>query len=213
MGERTRSMRSARARRPWRIRAVGVFVAAAVCGGVASAVALSSESETPIPADGGIANRLAALGVSIAPLPPGAPVISDGKLVSLEEAGTALGEVVLLPSDQLASKDNLNEVWANEETGDVAVTFKSGITIYYTVWRSTAASTPSEFYATQAKESGVGEARLVGGDPAYVVAADAQTEGFPPDDVVDLTVGDQELSIHGEVGVDALLRVASSVDS
>lgn len=149
------------------------------------------------------------------PSDPNQPLLRDGQLVTLDQAASSLPFPIFRPHDAAASDDTLTQVWVKIDTQDAALGFEaalryaSGLRAYLTVWPPSA--DPGAFYRQQVAESGVGSAETINGHPAYVVAANAQTAGFPPWGVVDLSIGNVEISLQGNFSVEDLVRIAASV--
>lgn len=144
------------------------------------------------------------------PNDPSQPLLLGGRLVGLEQAKDITGIPVLRPRHPLASDASLYQVWiSTSETPEVALRYSTGVRVYLSVWPP--GSVPATFYQTQVAESGVGEFQMISGNPAWVVAANAQAPSWPPNAVVDVSIGNIEVILQGNVSVEDLVAVAETV--
>ena len=185
-------------RRTWVVLALGAFAAGS------ASVALSQ---------GFLPDANTSAYGDLGPVIPGPadPLLVGGHLATLDEASRILGRAVPRPVHPSASDDSLTEVWVQPETGEVALRYASGIRAYVTSWPARPAQTPAEFYEQQAREAGAGRATTIGGYPALVIPKDAQAPGWPPVAVMDITIGSLEVSLHADLPVEQLIRVAQTV--
>lgn len=152
---------------------------------------------------------LAPLGPTIEIPGPAAPLLQGGEMVSQARAEAMVGYPVVIPSDSLASKATLTEIWAQGETDEVALRFSTGIRIYLARWP--AGKDPAASLARQANEAGAGRVDTVGGQPVWVLPKDAQDQGFPPQANVTMVVSGVEVNIWGDAPTDQLIRIASTL--
>ncbi|MGH3668726.1 MAG: hypothetical protein ACRDU7_10565 [Acidimicrobiia bacterium] len=146
------------------------------------------------------------------PSDPTQPLLREGYETTLQAATAVTGLSLSRPQSDLASDQTLDEVWVGTAGyPEVALRYESGLRLYITMWPSGA--DPARSYARLVSESGVGWTTSLGGNPVLAIPKDAQAKGFPPVSVVDISLGDVELSIHADVPVEKLLSVAESVSA
>lgn len=138
------------------------------------------------------------------------PLLRDGERVSLARAQLDLPIEVLRPQHSLASDSSLSQVWVGtKDVTEVGIRYQSGIRVYLTMWPVN--KDPGSFYRELVAESGAGKVVLVGGNPAWVVEQHEQAPGYPPTSVIDITIGNIDVSIYGDYSTDQLLEVAKTV--
>jgi hypothetical protein len=142
---------------------------------------------------------------------PGGPMLIGGQRVSLDEAIRDSTFPIIRPQHEKASDASLLEVWRQPKTGEVGLKYASGVTAYLTIWPPNAARDPATFYADMVKETGAGWTQSFGDHPGWVIPANSQSDGAPPESVVLLTIDQVEIALHGEVSADELVAIAASV--
>lgn len=137
---------------------------------------------------------------------PSQPLMIDGMQVTLDQAASFSGYPVYRP----AAMDSVTpEVWFSQDTDEVGLRYGSSLVLLLSRWP--AGMDPSQSYRQQAADWHAGYATTITGYPAWVVPQDAQAAGFPPVNVVHVTIGDVEVTLFGQMPLDALLGVAETL--
>jgi len=137
------------------------------------------------------------------------PLLRGGQQVDLSIASAMTPFPIYRPQTAEDQDSTIKEVWVlSGSPPEVAIRYSSGLRVYLTIWPD--GQDASSFYQAQVEESGVGSYQTINGYPAYVVAADAQAPGYPSTSVVDVTVGNVEISMHADVPVEELVGAAAT---
>jgi hypothetical protein len=145
-------------------------------------------------------------------LDPNAPLLVNGKQTTLEAARKIVGFPVYRPQHALASDQSLLEVWAaTDGQPTVGLKYGSGLRVFLYLWPPASAAQAAQLYDAQASETGAGWTQSINGHAAWVAPADSQAPGFPPGGVVDMTIGQIEVSIQGDFPIQQLVEIAESV--
>lgn len=179
------------------------FVVLAIIGfAVGSFVAVAPRTERS-----GSVKDFSALDPRLDPTNENVPLLRDGRQVDLSTASAATPFPIYRPQTAENADGTIKEVWVyGGAPPEVAIRYVSGLRVYLTTWPE--GQDPASFYQSQVEESGVGSYQTINGYPAYVVAADAQAPGYPATSVVDVTVGDVEISLHADMATDELVETA-----
>lgn len=169
---------------------------------VGSFVALAPRTE-----ESRSAQDFSALDPRLDPTDENVPLLRDGRQVDLSTASAVTPFQIYRPQTAVNADGTIREVWVyGGPPPEAAIRYISGLRVYLTTWP--AGQDPASFYQSQVEESGVGSYQTINGYPAYVVGADAQAPGYPATSVVDVTVGNVEISLHADMTTDELVETA-----
>jgi hypothetical protein len=182
-----------------------LFAAAAIAAFVLGAAAAL------FVADGGSQEgQQSIFGLGFDPTDPQEDLLQPGHRVPLDVAVATFDWAIIRPQHQLASDKTLAEVWIGD-TGaqEIGLRYESGLRAYLSVWPDS--KDPGGFYRSLVSESGAGAYQEINGHPAWVVAVNEQASGYPPNAVVDLTIGRVEISLQGDFPIETLVGIAATV--
>jgi hypothetical protein len=195
---------------------IGSGVTAAVMSGedsnvaVVPSVAKGSQSEPDASGDGLIPGPGRPL---IDLFDPSQDLLSGGRVVSVAGAARMVPYQMYLPSDAALPPP---EVWVlgyNAEDGtpsyDAAARFDASVVVTYAVW--TNGRDPATEYQKMYAETPIGYLMTISGNPARVVPAGSPQTIDPRISVVNLSIGDVEVTLFGRVPVDELIQYASTL--
>jgi hypothetical protein len=149
-------------------------------------------------------------GIGFDPTDPSEDLLQPGRRVTLAVADSTVPFSLIRPQHASASDASVIEVWLGEAgVNEVGFRYASGLRAYLTVWPE--GKDPASFYKSHASDSGAGRYQEINGYPAWVVSADEQAKGYPPTSVVDLSIGNVEISLHADLPADTLVEVAATV--
>jgi hypothetical protein len=140
------------------------------------------------------------------------PLMTDGgSQPTLAGAESAAGYEVPTPDTAVASFLQLKapEVWFSANSREVGLRYGNSLVIMYSPWPT--GKDPGKTYELQATQFHAGYTTILNGNPAWVVPKDSQEPGFPEVDVVHTSVGSVEATFFGQMPLDALVLLASSL--
>ena len=173
-------------------------------------VATGSQSESDASGDGVVPG----LGRPLIDLfDPSQDLLSGGRVASVGGAAGLVPYQMYLPSDAALPAP---EVWVlryNAEDGtpsyDAAARFDASVVVTYAVW--TNGRDPVTEYQQMYAETPSGYLMTISGNPARVVPAGSPQTVDPGISVVNLSIGDVEVTLFGRVPVDDLIQYASTL--
>jgi hypothetical protein len=144
---------------------------------------------------------------------PSRDLLIGGRVVSVDEASRLVPDQMYLARDAALPSP---EVWVLRyitEDGtpsyDAAVRYDSSVVITFATWPN--GRDPATAYQEMQSEWDTGYVTTIGGNPAWVVPAGSPHTVDPRISVVDISIGDVEISFLGRVPVDDLIQYASTL--
>ncbi|MGZ4129839.1 MAG: hypothetical protein ACXVPR_03305, partial [Actinomycetota bacterium] len=183
-------------------------------GGV-RAEAVPSTHFTPLPPPQGSSDAvLPGLGAPLIDLfDPSHDLLDGGRIVSIGEAARLVPYQMYAPADAALPPPEVWLVRYNAENGqpayDAALRYDASVVVDYSVW--TNGRDPATEYEKMRANWNTGYVTTVGGNPAWVVPAGSPQTLDPRISVVDLSIGDVEVSFLGRVPVEDLLQYAGTL--
>lgn len=144
---------------------------------------------------------------------PAQELLAGGRVVSVAEAARLVTYQMYLPNDAALP---VPEVWVVRNIGedgspyyDAAVRYDSSVVITYGVWSN--GRDPATEYQKMYAESKTGYLTTIGGNPAWVVPAGSPQTVDPRISVVEVSIGEVEMTLFGRVPVGDLIAYASTL--
>lgn len=137
---------------------------------------------------------------------PSEPLLIDGTEVELGAATTLLG----FPVYRLAG-ETPTETWVDIDVLEAGLRYGTDVVLLHSRWP--ASTDVSSRYEELVREWRAGYTMTIAGHPAWVVPQDAQDTGFPPVNVVHVSIGDVEVTLFGQIPVDELIRKAETLEA
>lgn len=184
-------------------------------GGNSRAEATPSSRFTPLPPPQGQAGGvIPGAGRPIMELfDPSQDLLLGGQVVSVAEASRQVAYQLYLPIDAALPSP---EVWTVREIGEdgnplyeAAVRYDASVVITYGVW--TNGRDPATEYQKMFAESPTGYLTTISGSPAWVIPAGSPQTVDPRISVVELSIGEVDVTLFGRVPVEDLIQYASTL--
>lgn len=137
---------------------------------------------------------------------PAQPLLVDGAKVELNSASSQVGYPLYRIADETPS-----EAWVNPGVGEAGLRYGTDLVLLYSRWP--AGTDVAARYTKMVADWGAGYETSIGGNPAWVVPQDAQEKGFPPVNVVHVSIGDVEVTLFGKMALDQLVTLAGSLNA
>jgi hypothetical protein len=153
--------------------------------------------------------------------PPGQGPFLDGIKTTLEAVDRRANFPVFRPNDPLASDSSLTAVWFESETNQVALEYRSGIEIILQPESDRCPNCPDPRTGFEQRAAQFGppvRVQVIHGVPALVFPSTIKTDVHRgiyvtggPLSAVELILKGVHISVAGEVGLDDLIRVTTSL--
>jgi len=176
--------------------------------------ATPSSRFAPLPPPGQAGGAIPGLGRPIIELfDPSQDLLPGGQVVSVAEASRQVAYQLYLPNDAALPPP---EVWIVREIGedgkpfyDAEVRYDASVVIAYGVW--TNGRDPATEYQKMYAQSPTGYLTTISGNPAWVIPAGSPHTVDPRVSVVELSIGEVDVTLYGRVPVEDLIQYASTL--